>query len=184
MASAPVALGISRTPGGGAPHRQIKTNLLVIDGRNLYNSKVLEHHPPPRVEANVDRPQNSFPSTEEDLDTWSERNSRYLREILTFLFRSDSRYYAEIHGVHAEDYRRQLHLYEVSSRVGLLLTARLRASRPKQLPDMHCLSRELLPKHACWPACLTYEAPVWRDTDSGKYALHAHDNTLLLKFAL
>ncbi|CBZ56364.1 hypothetical protein NCLIV_067880 [Neospora caninum Liverpool] len=97
----------------GVPDRQTKTNLVVIDGHNLYNSKVLDHHPPPRIDRGGDDSEayqrSSFGRVD---DIWAEKNSACLREILNFLFRSDSRFYAEKYGVAPEDYRRQLRLYE------------------------------------------------------------------------
>ncbi|PFH31362.1 1,3-beta-glucan synthase component protein [Besnoitia besnoiti] len=97
---------------GGSSDRRIKTNIVVVDGYNLHNSKVLDHHPPTRVGSRGNAEESPRMASEGSDDTWTERNSRCLREILTFLCRSDSRFYAEKYGVTSEDYRQQLHLYE------------------------------------------------------------------------
>ncbi|KFH12537.1 1,3-beta-glucan synthase component protein [Toxoplasma gondii MAS] len=112
MVNSSPAYGYSSVPAR-VPERQTKTNIVVIDGHNLYNSKVLDHHPPPRVDrGDEDDDAYTRGSSGGVDDTWAEKNSTCLREILNFLFRSDSRLYAEKYGVTAEDYRRQLRLYE------------------------------------------------------------------------
>lgn len=90
--------------------RLVKSNILYIDGRNLHRSRLLDYHPLGRneeIKAKLDSPESIGANNDSIL-------SRYVREILTSLCRSDSRYYSRQFGVSSEDYKEGLEKLFVS----------------------------------------------------------------------
>ncbi|OEH79915.1 hypothetical protein cyc_02196 [Cyclospora cayetanensis] len=83
--------------------RLVKSNILYIDGRNLHRSRMLDYHPVGRIDKIA--AQGEYKHAEQKNNSLL---SRYVREILVFLCRMDSRYYASKLGVPPQSYQESL----------------------------------------------------------------------------
>ena len=104
----PPAIAVVGGPNEKESDQLVKSNILYIDGRNLYRSRMLDYHP-------LGRNEGTDTQAGEGQHTGnSSLLSRYVLEILVFLCRSDSRHYANRFGVTLQDYREHFLDYGVS----------------------------------------------------------------------
>ncbi|CDI87845.1 1,3-beta-glucan synthase component domain-containing protein, putative [Eimeria praecox] len=108
--------------GGGMDclerERLVKANILYIDGRDLRRSRMLNYSPLGRnVEEKTQETQFDQSNACNSNDSLL---SRYVLEILVFLCKSDSRFYAKRFGVPASDYRKTLQDYNKVGIAGAL----------------------------------------------------------------